>query len=186
MLALLTAEQFIEQRYELPDAGQWAELAQGVPVFLQPPDVDHGNVVLNLSKAFATHVQGAGEGYACFDLGLIVKRRPDTVRFPAASYFLTGPRFAEADKEVTDTAPALAIEMASTNDRRKDMTDRVLAYHDFGTPVVWVIDPRQRQVHVCVRGERPGVLEDGETLSGDPTLRGFRISLADLFQAPLW
>ncbi len=49
----MTAQQFLEQRSEMPEAGQWAELHAGVPVFLELPDVDHGTAVLNFSKALA-------------------------------------------------------------------------------------------------------------------------------------
>jgi hypothetical protein len=75
---IMTAENFADERSELPDAGQWAELIRGVPVTLAPPDIEHGTIVLNLSKAFSTYVHSGGPGYACFDLGLIVERRPDT------------------------------------------------------------------------------------------------------------
>ena len=40
----MTVEQFLDQRSEMPEGGQWAELHAGVPVFLEPPDVDHGTV----------------------------------------------------------------------------------------------------------------------------------------------
>jgi Uma2 family endonuclease len=186
MLPLLTAEQFIEERFDLPDSGQWAELINGVPAFLQPPDLDHGNVILNLSKSLAAHVHSSGEGYACFELGLAVTRRPDTALFPAACYFLNGPRFAEADKQVTDLPPSLVIELASTNDRRVGMADRVTRYHKFGVPYVWVIDPNARSVHVCVRGERARPVADTEILRGDPPLRGFSVPVSDLFVEPDW
>ena len=55
MIRTLTAEQFIDQRFDMPDSGQWAELIEGVPVFLEPPDLDHGNTILNLSKAVAAY-----------------------------------------------------------------------------------------------------------------------------------
>lgn len=186
MLPLMTADEFVDTRFDLPDAGQWAELVSGVPFYLQPPDVDHGNVVLNLSKALAAHVQETGEGYACFDLGLAVARRPDTVRFPAACYFLTGPRFAEADRAYSEKAPALIIEVASSNDRRRQMAERVMSYHAFGSPHVWIVDPLEKCVHVCIRGETPRTIGESETLPGDPPLREFRLPVASLFAVPEW
>ncbi|MBX3441140.1 MAG: Uma2 family endonuclease [Planctomyces sp.] len=186
MLALLTAEQFIEQRYDLPDAGQWAELVEGVPTFLQPPGLEHGNVVLNLSKALAQYTQENHAGYACFDLGLAVLRRPDTVRFPAVSYFLSGPRFAESDRPFTDTPPVLIVELASTNDRRKGMASRILEYQEFGVPHVWVVDPHNRCVHVCHRGAAATRTDDVETLIGEPPLAGFSLPVAELFATPEW
>jgi Uma2 family endonuclease len=185
MLPLLTAEQFVEQRYELPDAGQWAELDRGVPTFLQPPDLDHGNVILNLSKALAEYVQTTQRGYACFELGLLVEKRPDTVRIPAACYFLEGPRFSEADKAYTETPPAIVIELASTNDRRRNMAARIEQYHAFGSPQVWVIDPHERCAHVCSRGESAIRFGEEDVLVSD-RLAGFRLRVAELFRVPDW
>src|SRR5579871_5633979 len=110
---LLTAEQFGDQFFELPEGGRWTELIEGRLVELSPPDDAHGNVVRNLSKSLALYAQTSQRGYACFELGLIVRRDPDTVRFPAACYFVTGERFAESDKFLTDVCPALVIEIAS-------------------------------------------------------------------------
>jgi Uma2 family endonuclease len=185
MLPLLTAEQFVEQRYEMPDAGQWAELDRGILTFLQPPDLDHGNVILNLSKALAGYVQTTQRGYACFELGLLVEKRPDTLRIPAACYYLDGPRFAEADKPFSETPPAVVIELASTNDRRRNMDVRIEQYHAFGVPQAWVIDPHERCLHVCSRGE--GAVRFGEVdVLATELLLGFRIRVNELFKVPDW
>src|SRR6185369_10821976 len=108
---------------------------------------EHGTAVLNLTKALSEFVQRGGTGYAFFELGLILARQPDTVRFPAVSFYVEGPRFAEADKEVTDVRPALVVEIASTNDRRRGMHDRVTTWLDWGVPLVWLIDPHSKEVH---------------------------------------
>jgi len=186
MLALITAEEFVDQRYDLPDAGQWSELDRGVVIHFQPPDGDHGNVIRNLSRALALYVQGGGPGYACFDLGVAVTRRPDTLRFPAACHFIEGPRFAEADKPFTENPPALVVELASTNDRRRGITDRVLSYHELGTGMVWVIDPKEKCVHLCPRGRKTELLTADRTLNGDPVLPGFSVPVQELFGEPEW
>ena len=186
MLRQLTAEQFLDERFDLPDAGQWAELIEGVPICLQPPDLDHGNAVLNLSKALAPFLQQAERGYACFDLGLLLARNPDTVRYPAVSYFAEGPRFAEADKPFTEAVPALGVDMASTSDRRSQMPGRVEQYLAWGVESVWVIDSRARSVDVARAGAEPIRRTGPETLHGGPVLTGFAIQVAALFAEPEW
>src|SRR5579864_2162436 len=118
MAELMTAEQFIEGRDELADGGRWTELVAGQPVILSPPTIEHGNSILNLSKALADYSQKEQGGYACFELGLAIARNPDTVHFPAICFFTTGDLFAEAEKVITEVRPALVVEVASTNDRR--------------------------------------------------------------------
>ena len=79
--------------------------------------------------------------------------RLDTVRCPPASYFLEGPRFAEIDNLIAEQKPAVVVEIASTNDRRRQMEACVLEYLETKIPLVWVIDPHDKQVHVFQPGK---------------------------------
>ena len=183
----MTAEDFAQERWELPDAGQWAELIRGVPVTLQPPDVEHGTVVLNLSKAFSAYVHAEMFGYPCFDLGLHIERRPDTVLFPAVSYFTTGERFAEQDKDYTDSIPMLVVELTTSNDRRRQINERIGLYHQRGVAVVWIIDPDAKSVHIARKtANSPVRLTEFETLNGGPELKKFQVKVGDLFAEPDW
>lgn len=181
----MTVEQFLDQRGEMPEGGQWAELHSGVPVFLEPPDVDHGTVVLNLSKALSTYFHSVEAGYACFDLGLHVGRQPDSVYFPAVSVFLEGPRFAEADNAVTEIVPALVIEVLSTPDRQQGVEQRLNQYQTWGVPAVWLINQKARTVQLY--DERGSRELNAEMLLDDITLLpGFRVPVIELFTIPDW
>src|ERR1700685_4152783 len=91
-LRLLTAEEVAELDEEDGFEPRWTELVGGRIVSLEPPALEHGAVVLNLTKAMARYLQLAQEenGYACFELGLVVARNPDTVRRPPVSFFVGG------------------------------------------------------------------------------------------------
>jgi Uma2 family endonuclease len=185
----MTAEEFAESLAELPDRGRWVELVGGQLHTLDPPDVAHGTTVLNLSKALASHLQpaeGSRAGYACFDLGLVVSRDPDTVHFPAISFFPEGRRFLHTDHRLTDVAPALVVEIAATSSRRHGLAGRVELYHSSGVEVVWVIDPVDRQVHVLRHGCGPQTLASEDSLDGEPVLCGFRMRVGELFAEPPW
>jgi Uma2 family endonuclease len=191
----MTAEQFAEQKFELADGGRWAELIAGEPVVLDPPTPEHGTAVMNLSRALAAHIERTRAGYACFELGLIVQRDPDTVLNPAISYFVNGDRWAEMDKIVTESCPALAIEVASTPDRRRSLPDRVAAYRTQGASMIWVVDPQQRRISVHSRDGQADVLQIDDSLVSDSAwttddgtgiLTGFSLPLADIFAEPDW
>ncbi|MFN0199060.1 MAG: Uma2 family endonuclease [Planctomycetaceae bacterium] len=184
--ALLTAEAFVERRPELPDGGQWVELASGRISILGPPEDPHGVIVLNLSKEIGNYLQGGGAGYACFDLGLIVARNPDTVRWGAMCFFNEGERFAESDKLITETKPALVVEIASSPARRADMRERVLEYLRWGVKRVWVIDPDEKQAHIFGSDLVTIHLGAHDTLVGHPVLTGFNIRIQALFEEPKW
>lgn len=183
---LLTADQFAEEKYDLPDGGRWAELIAGEVVTLDPPDAVHGNVVLNLSKALAEYLGPRQNGYACYELGLVVAREPDTVRCPPISFFTGSELFAEADKTVTAARPALIVEIPSTPSRREGLRERIEAYLAWGVELVWVAETKTRQV-VVHRQDRPLVrLGTDQFLTGEPLLSDFEISVADLFADPEW
>lgn len=185
---LLTAEQFAAMKFDLPDGGRWTELVRGRIVHLQPPDEGHGNVVYNLSRALSVYFgpHQPTPGYACFELGLRVARDPDTVRCPAACCFIGAERFAEADKIVTDVRPSLVAEIASTNDRRRSLPERVTEYRAWGVELLWIIDPIGRQVQVEPHGQEAVTLTADQFLSGGSVLPGFSLTVARLFAAPDW
>jgi len=183
----MTAAEFLQNRADLPDGGQWAELVRGVPVSLQPPDLEHGTIVLNLSKAFSSYVHSTLNGYACFDLGLHVEQAPDTVYFPAATFFNNEPRFAEADREIASVVPILVVELATTSDRRSQISERIGAYYQHGVPTVWLIDPHFQTVHLCEQGKFGNTrLEAADALPGGDVLPGFTLRVGDLFAPPAW
>lgn len=183
---LLTVDQYAAARDDLPEAGRWTELIAGSVVTLQPPTIEHGTAVLNLSKALAEYTLREPTGYACFDLGLVVSREPATVRFPAVSYFTGGPMFAEADKVITETRPALVGDLISTNDRRRDLDQRITAWLEWGVRLVWVLDPVEKQVHTFEKGRQPQRLAAHQSLFGGSVLSGFKTPVGDLFEEPAW
>ncbi|MCA9067471.1 MAG: Uma2 family endonuclease [Planctomycetaceae bacterium] len=186
--ALMTAEDYARIKYDLPEGGRWTELFAGRVVSLQPPDEMHGNIVLNLSKAMAATYQSNPQplGMACFDVSILVRRNPDSLLSPAMSYFSNEMGFAPVDEIYTERKPRLVCEIASTNDRRKNIAERVLAYLGCGIEVVWVVDPFDKCCHVYQVDQRPYQLSEQETLDGGSVVADFRIPVANLFAEPSW
>ena len=189
---LLTAERFAEIRHDLPDSGRRTELHAGVVVQLPTLDVPHGNCILNLSKALAVYFARQGPGltaYACYDLGLILTRQPDTVLFPAISCFDSGAPFAESDNVVTLTRPALVIDVPPTPARLRQLPVRMQQFLDWGVGLGWGLDPINKQVHIFRAGEPARTLVETEKLTCPPDqseLAGFSTSVRELFAEPVW
>lgn len=187
MLRQISVDQFLMEREDLPFNGRWAELVEGIPICFEPPDPVHGNVILNVSKTLADFIQQTGLGYACFDLGLLLDREPDTLRYPSVSYFLDGPRFAESDKLYTDATPAFVIELASSGDRRQLIDSRETEYLSRGVRLVWTIDTESRDVQVAAAGRSDTQRFTGEQrVSGGPLLPDLSVPAEDLFREPSW
>lgn len=186
---LLTAEQFAEQLPDLPDGGRWVELEAGEIVTLEPPNEVHGNIVLNFSKALGAYLSARRRepvGYACFEIGLVVLRQPDTVHRPAVSFFSRKTLFEETDRFITETVPEVVIEAATTAARRRFLPSRIERYFAFGVRQVWVIDPAEQAVHFCETGRTTRLLGAGRTLTGEPFLPGFAVPVSQLFAEPEW
>lgn len=192
----MTAEEFAERKYDLPDEGRWQELHKGELATFNPPTPDHGTFVLNLSRVLGQWLERHRTGFVCFDLGLVVEREPDTVLCPAISYFLEGNGWAEMDKTVTSTRPSMVIEVTSTPDRRRSLSRRVALYQSAGCGLVWNIEPHSRRVAIHGSNAQLDLFEPGDVIRSQPTwtdrvtgailLDDFEISVDTIFHLPDW
>lgn len=183
---LLTAAEYGDRKLDLPENGRWTELVAGKIVTYSAPDDEHGNIVRNLATAFSNFAHKTQRGYACFDIGLIIRRKPDTVRCPPACFFLDGEPFAQMENLIATIRPTVVVEIASTNDRRTRMDRRVEEYLEAGIPLVWVIDPHEKQVHVFEPGRISKRYAETRTLFGGSAFEGFETPIASLFALPAW
>lgn len=161
---------------------RWIELQRGRLVRLEQPSEDHRVIVHNLSLAIAAHLRSTRRHFACFELGLWLAKGPDTVQRPAITIYPVAIGCEQADKLISDVAPELAIEIASTNDRREGIAERVKAYLSWGIRGVWVVDPVTKHVHQFVGTQVGRMIKPKETLSGDPILEGFSVEVDQLFR----
>lgn len=77
--------------------------------------------------------------------------------------------------------PDFVIELRSHSDSLSRLQNKMQEYIENGAKLAWLIDPLKRQVYVYRAGHRVEVLEDPETVSGEPLLRGFRLDLHKLW-----
>jgi Uma2 family endonuclease len=185
----ITAEEFADQKSEFPEGGRWHELHEGRPVLLEAPDDRHGNVVMNLSRQLAIWFRDRGRGrsgYAVHDLGILVRRNPDTVYVPAMSYFDSGPMFSQTDLPLATQIPRMVIDVASSNDRRREMQSRTNAFMNTGIEMIWIVDPFKKEIQVLRRSMHTLVLGTRQTLEGGQLLPEFTIPVIDIFAEPAW
>ncbi len=69
--------------------------------------------------------------------------------------------------------PAFVAEIVSSTDTLPPLQRKMERYIANGARLGWLIDPYRRQVHVYQPGVDVEILEDPETMSGDPVLPGF-------------
>ena len=70
-------------------------------------------------------------------------------------------------------APRFVAEIRSISNSVEEQQDKMEEWLAYGVALGWLIDPFLRQVHIYRPGVPPEVLNDPETVSGDPELSGF-------------
>jgi Uma2 family endonuclease len=176
----ITPEQFLElpdrKRFELVD-GELVEQDVSALSSLIAAEI------VGLLREFArparlAWVFGADGGYRCFRGGL-------TVRIPDVSVVLRERLPVESIGEGWLTiAPDIAVEVVSPNDRFNDVEGKIVDYLAAGTRLVWVVNPERRWVSVHRNNGTTNRLLEGDELTGEEVLPGFRVRVGDLFPAP--
>jgi Uma2 family endonuclease len=115
-------------------------------------------------------------GYTCFPGKRNRMRRPDVSLVLAER--MTPELFAEG---FTPVRPDLAVEVISPNDIASDLGEKLDDYYAAGIPLIWIVYPEARRVHVFRWDGPPALLGPDDELTGEDILPGFRCRVADFF-----
>lgn len=74
-------------------------------------------------------------------------------------------------------APRFIAEIRSLSNSLESQQAKMEEWLAYGVALGWLIDPFLRQVHIYRPGVAPEVLDDPETVSGDPELPGFTFNV---------
>jgi len=77
--------------------------------------------------------------------------------------------------------PDFVLELLSPSDRLADVQAKMEEYIENGPQLGWLIDPLERKVHIYRAGAPAEVLDNPQTVSGDPLLPGFVLELAKMW-----
>ncbi len=79
-------------------------------------------------------------------------------------------------------SPDFLVELRSEWDDSAIFQDKMTEYLENGTLLGWLIDFPERLVHIYRPGQPVEILEEPDTVSGDPVLPGFVLELRELWQ----
>jgi Uma2 family endonuclease len=77
--------------------------------------------------------------------------------------------------------PDFVLKLRSPSDRLKNLQDKLEEYVANGAQLGWLIDPKARRVYVYRPGEPVEILDNPESVSGEPVLRGFGLDLSEVW-----
>lgn len=163
-----------------------SELVKGEYIEMAHRSAGHGYVTAMAGYRIGAFVEQHGHLGRMFgaETGFILSRDPDTVRAPDAA-FLSYPRANIPIDQIgfIEGPPDLAVEVVSPNDTEREVAAKVADYLAAGTPLVWVVRPKQRTVTVHRSGAADvRVLAEGDVLDGGDVLPGFAVAVGAMFE----
>lgn len=160
-----------------------AELVRGEVQLSPMAGLAHGRIVRNIFRALDAYVLPLNIGEVFGDgLGYALPALWQTNRGPDVSFIHGGTLPAEAPLRGSARAtPDLAVEVLSPSNTARKVEAKVADYVTAGVAVVWVVDPRTRQVTVRAPDGGARVVGEGAVLDGAPVLPEFTMPVAAVF-----
>ncbi len=120
----------------------------------------------------------------CFDSNTAFTLPNNAIRSPDASWMRREKwdSFSQREKErFGQICPDFVVELRSPSDTLPFLLNKMSEYRANGASLGWMIDPSTRRVYVYRPYEEVVVLENPESVSGEPLLPGFELRTTDLW-----
>jgi Uma2 family endonuclease len=160
------------------------ELVDGTLV-AKPMGFEESSLALEIAAWLRDYLKESNLGRLAGADGLM-RLFPKLVRAPDVS-FVSWERLEASNVETEafpDLAPDLAVEVLSPSNTKGEMEKKLGEYFTHAVRLVWMVDPRKKQVAVHTAPEDPVILTERDTLDGGEVLPGFTLSLKTLFTPP--
>lgn len=179
-VALLSAEDFELVAQVLGSC----ELVKGEIIPMSPGGILHSLVTANAFRVLDAHCRPLKIGRVLTgEAGVIVARRPDTVR-GADVAFISYQRLPKGPTEhgFLKQPPELVIEVLSMDTSWEKMEEKVADYHAMGVDLVWVLDPQTMTLRAYPLGRPAALFRDTDLASADPHVAGFSVVVGAFFE----
>lgn len=180
--SLMTADELLR----LPDDGMRHELVRGELRTMAPTGWDHGDQTSVFDGSLGAYVRAHQLGRVVTgEPGFRLASDPDTVRAPDVAFVRR-----ERLQEVGSTAgffpgaPDLAVEVISPHDLYTEVDEKVAEWLEYGTQLLFVVNPRRRTVAVHRPGQPVRILGNDDTLDGEDVVPGWTLAVRELFSQP--
>jgi Uma2 family endonuclease len=179
----ITDEQFFllcQQNRDL----RFERTAGGDVIVMPPTGGAMGNRNAEITRQLGNWTKANGTG-AAFDSSTGFRLPNGADRSPDAAWVrrerLAGltPRQKE---RFLPLCPDFVIELRSPTDNLEAVEVKMEEYIANGTQLGLLLDPETRRVHVYRPGAEVEVIENPESVSGDPVLPGFRLDLREIWE----
>jgi Uma2 family endonuclease len=152
---------------------------EGEMIIMMPVTPKGGNRNFVLSGRFFAWAEtdNTGVGFdssTCFTLPNKAKRSPDVSWMERQRW----EALTEKEKDTfTHICPDFVVELRSKSDRLKKLQKKMEEYIENGAQLGWLIDPKEKKVHVYRPDAPVEILDQPKEISGEPLLKGFTLKL---------
>jgi Uma2 family endonuclease len=157
--------------------------ANGEVIIMPPAFSDTGNRNLKICQQLANWSDQDGTGES-FDSSAGFTLPSGATRSPDASWISLSRWNILTDEQKVSFAPIcpdFVIELRSASDRLNDLQEKMLEYLSNGILLGWLIDRKNRRVYIYRPHQDVEILDNPETVKGDPELSGFELQMAKIW-----
>ncbi|MUH00054.1 Uma2 family endonuclease [Scytonema sp. UIC 10036] len=178
----MTVEQFYEFCQANPDL-RIERNVSGEVIVMPPAFSDTGNRNFKIAVQLGNWAEQDGTGEP-FDSSAGFTLPNGATRSPDASWIKLERWNALSEEQKASFAPIcpdFVIELRSKSDRLNELQSKMQEYIDNGVTLGWLIDRKNRKVHIYRPNREPEILDNPETVSGEPLLPGFVLQMEKIW-----
>ena len=88
----------------------------------------------------------------------------------------------EEQERFPPLCPDFVVELRSASDSLRQLQEKIQEYMENGAQLGWLIDPFEKKVHIYRPQTAVEILDDPESVSGEPLLPGFVLDVRSLWE----
>ncbi len=154
------------------------EYVKGELIPMSSPSLGHAKISTRITHYLFTYVSENQLGDVYVEAGFKVGERgmkPDVA-------FISTARLPEDESKGSPIPPDFAVEVVSPTDVQWRITEKVQAYLEAGTQMVWVVESVMKTVTVYRSATDIKVFTTNDTLTGEDVVPGFACQVTQFFQ----
>ena len=164
-----------ELRFELTSTGEL--------IVMPPTGSETGRSNADLTYQLMAWTKKDATG-VCFDSSAGFTLPNGAIRSPDGAWIKRNrwDKLTEQQKKTfAPICPDFAVELRSASNTFTELNLKMFEYLENGASLGWLIDPFKRQVYVYEPNHEVVILDNPETVSGDPLLHGFKLNLTEIW-----
>ncbi|HEY0078181.1 MAG TPA: Uma2 family endonuclease [Pyrinomonadaceae bacterium] len=180
-MSTTTRKMTADELFNMPEDGFRYELIDGELIKMSPTGVEHSVIMIRLGAFLITYVEEN-------DLGVV---GGGDVGVRLTDYTVIAPDIAFVSKERIPAegipkaywrqTPDLVVEIISPSEVLKESREKAERWLAEGARMVWLVNPRRRNVTVYRPSAEPLSLTEGDALDGMDVVPGFRCAVSKIF-----